>query len=116
MFNHNVARIDLGQATGTIQAMLRREPAGESGQPVMPEPKIPLNGAVNGIIRQPAQETRIPAIFAGSSVAAPLWTAPGTRAARTATGAEGYNTPGDPIVWRIAGSLPGKARRATKTA
>jgi outer membrane protein TolC len=46
LFNHNVARIDLGQATGTIRAMLERSPDGEQGQPVMTEPKVPETGAV----------------------------------------------------------------------
>ena len=39
LFNHNVARFDLGQATGTIRAMVEREPTGQPSQPVMTEPK-----------------------------------------------------------------------------
>ncbi len=39
LFNHNVARFDLGQATGTIQAMVRKEPSGEVTPPMMNEPK-----------------------------------------------------------------------------
>jgi outer membrane protein len=41
LFNHNIARFDLGQATGTIAAMLQHESTGEQGQPVMTEPKAP---------------------------------------------------------------------------
>lgn len=52
LFNHNVARFDLGQATGTILTMLQREPAGETSQPVMTEPKVPEASA-----RRPAAAT-----------------------------------------------------------
>jgi hypothetical protein len=45
LFNHNVARIDLGQATGTIMAMLERGPDGGQGRPVMTEPRVPETGA-----------------------------------------------------------------------
>jgi|HubBroStandDraft_1064217.scaffolds.fasta_scaffold00297_19 outer membrane protein len=41
LFNHNIARFDLGQATGTIAAMLQHESTGAQGQPVMTEPKAP---------------------------------------------------------------------------
>jgi len=44
LFNHNVSRFDLGQATGTIQAMVQREPSGEASPPTMNEPKAPEGG------------------------------------------------------------------------
>src|SRR5580700_3791959 len=46
LFNHNVARFDFGQATGTILAMVQREPTGEPGPPVMTQPKVPENSQV----------------------------------------------------------------------
>ena len=45
LFNHSVARFDLGQATGTIMAMVQREPSGQS-QPVMTQPKASTGNAV----------------------------------------------------------------------
>jgi len=39
LFNHNIARIDLGQATGTIMAMLESAPNAKRGRPLMTEPK-----------------------------------------------------------------------------
>lgn len=45
LFNHNVARIDLGQATGTIASVIQHEANGDPGRPVMTEPKSPENQA-----------------------------------------------------------------------
>ncbi|MGO4883196.1 MAG: TolC family protein [Bryobacteraceae bacterium] len=56
LFNHNVARFDLGQATGTIAEMVRREPSGAQRQPVMTEPRP----ADTGLLRPPA---RTPQMF-----------------------------------------------------
>ena len=41
LYNHNVARVDLGQATGTIAEMIQHESTGEPSQPVMTEPRAP---------------------------------------------------------------------------
>jgi hypothetical protein len=99
LFNHNVARFDLGQATGTILAMVRREPAGEPSQPVMTEPKVPQNGATSAVrpaiiselfatpppeLPAQVQEPRISEIFAASPAAAPPFTMAAAPAARTA--------------------------------
>jgi len=86
LFNHNVARIDLGQATGTILAMLQREPAGEPSQPVMTEPKVPESSAVlpPPDLQAQLQEPRIPHIFAASPAAAQRFTLTAARAAATA--------------------------------
>jgi hypothetical protein len=70
LFNHNVARIDLGQATGTIQAMLRREPSAEPGQPVMTEPKAPETAEWIAMpppeLSAAVQEPRIPQVLAAT--------------------------------------------------
>ncbi|HTQ53771.1 MAG TPA: TolC family protein [Bryobacteraceae bacterium] len=39
LFNHNVARVDLGQATGTIAEVIAHESSGDSGAPVMTPPQ-----------------------------------------------------------------------------
>jgi outer membrane protein len=44
LFNHNIARVDLGQATGTIQALLRGDPAGQPSPPATPQPNAPEIG------------------------------------------------------------------------
>jgi outer membrane protein len=131
LFNHNVARIDLGQATGTIRAMLERSPDGEQGRPVMTEPKVPETGAVLPPAAEkpelaaalppelPIQlpEPRIPGVFA-VSLAAPPPALPMT-AARTVRTVPARNkaavrkrthrrTHRRPVV--------GKTRRATKAA
>jgi hypothetical protein len=49
LFNHNVARFDLGQATGTILAMVQREPGRRHHRPVMTEPKVPATGAASAM-------------------------------------------------------------------
>ncbi len=41
LFNHNIARVDLGTATGTIREVVEREPSGAPAQPSMMEPKAP---------------------------------------------------------------------------
>ncbi len=46
LFNHNIARVDLGQATGTIAEVLKHESSGGPAQPVMTEPKAPETSAV----------------------------------------------------------------------
>jgi outer membrane protein len=105
LFNHNVARIDLGQATGTIQEMLQRDPAAEPRQPVMTEPRGPETGALRPAAAisalfaalppelsaqvQDAQAARIPEILAASPAAHPFTPSPpatmaAARAARTA--------------------------------
>ena len=121
LFNHNVARIDLGQATGTILAMLERAPHGERGQPVMTEPKVPETGAVPPAAvtselaatlppELPVQlpEPRIPGIFA-ASLAAPrtVRAVPVHRKAamRRRTHRRAHRRP-----------VAGKTRRATKAA
>jgi hypothetical protein len=92
LFNHHIARIDLGQATGTIQALLRRELAGLPSQPVMTEPKAPQNGAAGLPATPPPElsvrlgelphEPRIAAIFPASPAAAPPFSIAAARAAR----------------------------------
>ena len=100
LFNHNIARIDLGQATGTIQSMLRREAGGEAGPPVMTGPKARQDGGagagpavISGLSAPPpelpaqagelAQAPLIPAIFAVPA-AAPPFTLTASHAARSA--------------------------------
>jgi len=115
LFNHNVARIDLGQATGTILAMLQREPGGEPSQPVMTEPKVPETGAVPPPPELQVQlaEARMPEIFAASP-AAPPFTIRAARAARTAPAriATARKRAHRPAHRRSASR---KTRRATKT-
>jgi outer membrane protein TolC len=82
LFNHSIARFDLGQATGTIMTMVQREPAGQS-QPVMTQPKAPETSAVppravisDQIAAPPpmlsarVQEARLPELFT-AALAAP---------------------------------------------
>ena len=97
LFNHNIARFDLGQATGTILEMLQREPAGESSQPVMTEPKDPetsassLPGGTSGWfaipppeLTAPAREPRWPEVLAVAlAPPPPPFLTTGARAART---------------------------------
>jgi outer membrane protein TolC len=132
LFNHNVARFDLGQATGTILAMLQREPAGEQSQPVMTEPKVPESSAVRPAavtselfatlppelpahLAELPPEPRTPGIFAASPAAAPPLLMTAARAARTAPARKA-------TARRRAHrgahrqSAARKARRATKTA
>jgi outer membrane protein len=86
LFNHNVARIDLGQATGTIQAMLRREPSAEPGQPVMTEPKAPETAEWIAMpppeLSAAVQEPRIPQVLAATPAARPF-TMTASRTARS---------------------------------
>jgi outer membrane protein TolC len=98
LFNHNVARFDFGQATGTILAMVQREPAGEPGQPVMTEPKVPENSelrppaATSGVNTPPppilsaqVEAPRLPEGFVAALAAPPAtFTRTAARAARTA--------------------------------
>jgi hypothetical protein len=137
MFNHNVARIDLGQATGTILAMLQREPAGEPGQPIMTEPKFPQSGASSAVRpsavisewlatpppelsshvqeAQEAQAPRIPKIFTASFTPAPPFTTAAARAVRPAPVRKATpRTRAHRRAHRRAATR--KTRRATKTA
>jgi outer membrane protein len=102
LFNHNIARIDLGQATGTIQAMLQNEPGGDPGRPVMTEPNLPRSGATGGArppaivsafvapappelsaqLRESAQAPRIAAILPAVGAPAPAFTLAAARTAR----------------------------------
>lgn len=76
LFNHNVARIDLGQATGTIQAMLRAGPAGESNSPVMNEPKAAESRTLIALpppeLSSMAQEPSMPRGLEAAPVAPPF--------------------------------------------
>ena len=102
LFNHNVARFDLGQATGTILEMVQRDLSGETRRPVMTAPPVPRNGAASparpaaamtelfatpppemSVQAPPAQEPRIPGIFAAPAAAPPFMMI----AARAATAA-----------------------------
>ena len=77
LFNHNVARFDLGQATGTIQAMLQREPTGQPSAPVMTEPKVPESTAElmemppPPVLAVQVEEARLPEAFVASMAAPP---------------------------------------------
>jgi outer membrane protein len=91
LFNHNIARFDLGQATGTILTMVQREPAGAPSQPVMTEPKVPETTAA--LIDPPpppflpaqVEAPRLPDAFAAVLAAPPAaFTKTAARAARTA--------------------------------
>jgi len=108
LFNHNVARFDLGQATGTILAMVQREPTGESGPPVMTEPKVSETSAVPPPpqLQAQLQEPRMPEIFAAPPVA-PL--APTTPVMKVTAGRRAHRRTHRRLATR-------KTRRATKTA
>ena len=104
LFNHNIARFDLGQATGTILTMVRSEPTGETSPPIMTEPKAPETSAVRPAVVtsellaalppelpvqvQPALQgpriPRIPEIFPAAPAAAPPILLTAARARRTA--------------------------------
>jgi outer membrane protein TolC len=102
LFNHNVARFDLGQATGTILAMVQREPSGAANRPATPDPQVPATdaasamtppAAISGFLAArppelpaqtlPAQSPRIPAVWAAPLAAAPPLKMTAARAART---------------------------------
>ncbi len=128
LFNHNVSRFDLGQATGTILAMVQREPTGAPSEPVMTEPKGPETGAARppAIISElaatpppvlPAQieQPRLPEVFVAALAAPPH--APIVKAARVAR-----TTPVRKVTTRKRArhgshrhSATHKAHRATKT-
>jgi outer membrane protein len=121
LFNHNVARIDLGQATGTIQAMLEPGPALEPDRPVMTEPKTPSAEAV--LPEPPIQlpEPRLPGIFAVALSApppalpvTPAHTVRTVAARRVAVRKAAVRKRTHRRVHRQ--SVAGAARRATKTA
>ena len=116
LFNHNVARIDLGQATGTIQAMLERSPDGGQGQPVMTEPKVP-EAATALPPELPIQlpEPRMPGVFA-VSLAAPPQALPTTAARTVGTVPARRKAAVRMRTHRRAHRRPvtGKTRRATK--
>jgi outer membrane protein TolC len=101
LFNHNIARIDLGQSTGTIQEMVRRDLAASARPPFITEPEVPRDGAAgvigparaSGFTAAPppelsAQLQAMPTdpsilrIFANSSPVAPRLTVKAARAAR----------------------------------
>ncbi|HUE04337.1 MAG TPA: TolC family protein [Bryobacteraceae bacterium] len=124
LFNHNVSRFDLGQATGTIREMVEREPSGRQRQPVMNEPQVPEAidippapamsvrlGEPPPPLAPPAAEPRIPAVLAVS------WRmAPPLRAARS-----GRTVPVRKVTARRPSRRPTrrhasarKTRRATK--
>jgi outer membrane protein len=69
LFNHNIARFDLGQATGTIQAMLQREPSGARTEPIMTEPKVPdataelMDPPPPPVLRAQLEPPRLPEAF-----------------------------------------------------
>jgi outer membrane protein len=131
LFNHNVARFDLGQATGTIASMLQREPSGDASRPVMTEPKVPETSSarpsvvISELLADPApelpaqvtegRESSVPLILAASPAAAPPPILTATRAARPAVVRTGMSTrrPHRRAHRRVAAR---KAHRATKTA
>lgn len=128
LFNHNVARFDLGQATGTILAMVQRDPTGAPSEPVMTEPKGPETGAARppAVISElwappppvlPAQieQPRLPGVFVAALAAPPH--GPIVKAARVARA-----TPVRKVTTRKRArrashrhSTAHKPRRATKT-
>jgi outer membrane protein len=77
LFNHNVARFDLGQATGTIQTMLRREPTSQPSAPVITEPKVPeitaesIGAPPPPVLPVSVEEGRLPEAFVASMAAPP---------------------------------------------
>jgi outer membrane protein TolC len=126
--SHNLARIDLGQATGTIAAVLQREPTGEVTQPVMTEPKVPeartlhpggdipvLWADIPPPLAAQAQMPEIPGALAAPAAPAPpaswLAVSPANRATRARSGARlrGHRRPAQ-------GSVARKRRLATKSA
>lgn len=117
LYNHNVARIDLGQATGTILSVLQREPSAAPAKPGLMEPKEPETRAVEPPPELTAQvETpQIPAVFMAS--AAPPPPAPMMTAARARTTAIRGRMDGRRTHRRATRhSSARKTRRATKTA
>ena len=116
LFNHNVARIDLGQATGTIQSMLEPGPAVLPDRPVMTEPKASSASSADALPPElPVQlpEPRLPGIFAVALSAPP----PAVRtvaARRVAVRKATLHRRARRRVHRQ--SVAGTARRATKTA
>ena len=99
LFNHNVARLDLGQATGTIMDMVRREPRRQQPEPLITDPKPAQNGlllepvpAAQPMLPPPAALTAqvsaapqpfAPAVLSASTSAPPL-TLTASRAVRPA--------------------------------
>jgi outer membrane protein len=124
LFNHNVARFDLGKATGTILEMVQRDPSGETRQPSAAAPEPAQDGAAAArpaaaiseffaappVFSAPVQVPRIPAVFA----APPFM----MTAARTATAAPVRKATAGKRVHRRAGrrSAAKTKRRATKIA
>jgi outer membrane protein TolC len=131
LFNHNVARFDLGQATGTIASMLQREHSGEASRPAMTEPKVPETSSARPAVviselladpppQLPAQVTEgrepsAPVILAASPAAAPPLILTAARAARPAAvrTASSIRRVHRRAHRRVAAR---KAHRATKTA
>ncbi len=121
LFNHNVARFDLGQSTGTILAMVQREPTGVQTQPVMTEPKVPESTAkpidlpAPPVLSSAVEAPRLPAVFAGGPVAVPpAFTMTAARAARTVPVRK--LTAARRVRRRTHRQVARRARRATKTA
>ena len=89
LFNHNIARFDLGQATGTILTMVQREPSGARSQPLMTEPKVPETTAEwiemppPPILSAQVEAPRLPEGFVAALAAPPAaFTRMAARAAR----------------------------------
>jgi outer membrane protein len=121
LFNHNIARFDLGQATGTILAMVQREPTGEPAQPVMTEPKVPEKAAkLIDLPAPPALSAAVEAprlaetFMAASAAPPPPFTMTAARAARTAPVRKVAAT--RRVRRRTHRQVARRARRATKTA
>jgi outer membrane protein len=120
LYNHNVARIDLGQATGTILSVLQRELSGAPAKPSLMEPKEPESSAVKFVEPPPeltaqVETPQMPAAFMASAAPpppAPVMTAARARTTRIRGCMAGRRT--HRRVMRHSSS--GKTRRATKTA
>ncbi|MGA2132022.1 MAG: TolC family protein [Bryobacteraceae bacterium] len=85
LFNHNVARVDVGQATGTIAELIAHEPSGNPSAPVMTPPKAP-DAAILQQAPELAAEARIdtmPAVLASSGGNPPARLMQASRATRT---------------------------------
>jgi outer membrane protein len=71
LFNHNIARVDLGTATGTILEVVEREPSGAPAPPSMTEPKPPGASAAASAIAEPALYAMAPPQLSAPESAAP---------------------------------------------
>jgi len=116
LYNHNIARVDLGQATGTILEVVQREPSGSSAPPGMTPPKEPEAATVIAIPEPP----EIPAQVDIAHMAVPFTSTAPAPAARWMTAARVVRrAPARRShVRRVAAKQRvhrHKARRATKT-